>query len=199
MHGGTGNDSLAGSSGNDTLMGAAGRDTLNGGAGDDMLNGGDDADRLIADSGNDGMFGGGGNDWIFGGEGNDRIFGDGGNDTIRGGAGSDVMKGGQFNDLQPKGANTYVWEKADIVDGSGRAMGLDRIVDFGAGDRIDFSQIFSSAQAADLGNYVRVTGTAEGTRVSADMGGGQFVDVVILEDVHHMTFDDFVANNMFLV
>ena len=28
------------------------------------------------------------------------------------------MKGGQYNDLGLKGANTYVWEKADIVDGS---------------------------------------------------------------------------------
>ena len=109
------------------------------------------------------------------------------------------MKGGQYNDLGLKGANTYVWEKADIVDGSGNATGLDHIVDFGAGDRLDFSQVFSGTQADRLSEYVKVTDTADGTVVSAELATGQFVDVVVLDDVHHLTFDDFIASNMFLV
>jgi Ca2+-binding RTX toxin-like protein len=64
---------------------------------------------------------GAGNDTITGGQGNDILYGNGGADTLTGGAGNDV----------------FVY--ADTVQSSGASV--DHITDFGAGDRIDLSQI----------------------------------------------------------
>lgn len=197
--GGDGNDVLSGNDGNDSLDGAYGKDVMSGGQGNDYVNAGADADTIYGGAGNDGVYGGGGNDTIFGEDGNDRLYGDGGDDYIRGGAGSDVMTGGQINGAGNKGANTYAWARADIVNGDGNSTGLDHITDFGTGDRIDFSLVFSRAQATHIADYIKVADTSAGTVISADVGGGHLVDVVVLDNVHHVTFDDLVSHHMFLV
>ena len=181
IDGGIGDDRLFGDDGNDTLAGGDGNDALNGGAHDDTLRGG---------VGNDGVFGGGGNDRIQGGEGSDRIYGDGGDDVISGGAGNDIMTGAGFNNGGAKGANTYAWERADVVNPNGTSAGLDRITDFGVGDRVDFTGLVSAPVSA-AHDVVRVTDTAAGLVLSVDMGGtAGFVDVVVLDNVHGLSVDD---------
>ncbi|MGE0054191.1 MAG: Ig-like domain-containing protein, partial [Hyphomicrobium sp.] len=184
LHGGGGNDHLVGGLGDDKLFGEDGNDIMHGGDGKDALNGGAGNDVMYGGDGNDGFFGGGGNDTIFGGAGDDRIYGDGGDDTIYGGAGSDIMTGAGFNNGGARGANTYVWQSADI------GTGLDHITDFGSGDKLDFSDL-QLAHDVSLSDVVRVTDTSAGLMVSVDMGGASgFVDVVVLDNVHGLTVYD---------
>lgn len=186
IDGGTGDDKLFGEDGNDKLLGGDGVDALNGGAGNDGLEGG---------KGNDGFFGGGGNDSIYGGDGADRIYGDGGDDIISGGAGNDIMTGAGMNNGGARGANTYVWERADVVNAAGASNGLDHITDFGVGDRLDFSGVFST-HPISAHDVVRITDTASGLVVALDMGGSSgFVDVVVLDNVHGMSIDTLEHNN----
>jgi hypothetical protein len=58
VHGGAGNDSLAGSAGDDALFGDDGRDYVSGGAGDDVLVGGFGRDSMTAGAGRDILIGG---------------------------------------------------------------------------------------------------------------------------------------------
>lgn len=189
LHGMAGNDYADGGIGDDKLFGEDGNDRLFGGDGNDALNGGAHNDEMHGGAGNDGFFGGGGNDTIYGDAGNDRIYGDGGDDVISGGAGNDIMTGAGFNNGGARGANTYVWERADVVNGNGSPAGLDHITDFGVGDRLDFSGIV--APSAAIQDAVRVTDTAGGLVVAVDMGGTSgFVDVVVLDNVHGLTVED---------
>ena len=192
LRGGAGGDTISGGAGNDQLYGEDGNDRIDGGDGADLLNGGAGTDTIVGGTGNDGVYGGGGNDTILGQDGNDRIYGDGGNDVIWGGGGSDVMTGGQQNGLGDKGANTYGWTRSDVVDAGGAPTGLDHITDFGARDRLDFSGLFANTPPADLASMLRITDTAAGTVVAADVGGGQFVDIVVLDNVHDLSLDDLV-------
>lgn len=193
VHGLGGNDYIEGGLGDDKLFGEDGNDVLAGGDGKDALNGGAHHDVLRGGAGNDGFFGGGGDDHLYGDEGDDRIYGDGGNDRIQGGAGSDIMTGAGFNNGGARGTNTYVWEQTDL------GTGLDHITDFGAGDRMDFTGMFT-ASPASLHDVVRVVDTAAGLVVSVDAGGTSgFVDVVVLDNVHGMTVDDLDHNGMVAV
>ena len=187
--GGSGNDVIDGGQGNDRLDGQDGRDTLIGGDGDDSFNGGADSDVLIGGAGNDVFWAGGGDDRVLGDDGNDTIFGDGGNDWIRGGRGDDIMVGGASNGLSAKGANTFAWERADVVNGDGSSAGRDRITDFGAGDKLDLRAVADHSLSTNAADLVRLTDTASGTLVSVDVGGGRFVDVVTLDNVHGATID----------
>ena len=190
VRGGAGHDKVHGGAGDDKVFGDDGDDYVDGGDGNDTLNGGAHNDVLKGGVGNDGFFGGGGNDKLHGEAGNDRMYGDGGNDTIQGGAGNDIMTGAGFNNGGARGANTYVWERADVVTPSGSSNGLDHITDFGVGDRLDFSQMFSIHPAA-AHDAVRLTDTASGIVVAVDMGGTTgFIDVVVLDNVHGLTVDD---------
>ena len=189
MSGGVGNDSIWGGDGNDSLSGGDGADMLNGGAGNDTLVGG---------AGNDGFYGGGGNDQIAGGDGNDRVFGDGGNDTIFGGAGNDTLTGGAQSGAGDKGLNTFAWLRSDVVNANGSAAGFDHITDFGAGDKLDFTQLFNNAHPMIDTSILHVTDTAGGTIVSANLGSG-FIDVVALDGVHGLTLDDLVHNHAIVV
>jgi Ca2+-binding RTX toxin-like protein len=189
LHGMAGHDRVDGGIGDDKLFGEDGNDLLYGGDGTDALNGGAHNDEMHGGAGNDGFFGGGGDDRIFGDAGNDRIYGDGGNDVIRGGAGNDIMTGAGFNNGGARGANTYVWERADVVSTDGAKAGLDHITDFGVGDRLDFSGLVSPASA--IQDAVRITDTAGGLVVAVDVGGtAGFVDVVVLDNVHGLTVED---------
>ena len=190
LHGAAGNDRIEGGVGDDKLFGEDGNDILYGGDGNDSLNGGAHNDELHGGAGNDGFFGGGGNDIIYGDAGDDRIYGDGGDDIIRGGAGNDTMTGAGINNTGARGANTYVWERADVLNPDGSKAGLDHITDFGSGDRLDFSGLVSN-HAAATHDVVRVTDTASGLVVAVDTGGTSgFVDVVVLDNVHGLTVDD---------
>ncbi len=207
LSGGAGNDTLAGGDGNDTLWGGTGTDNLSGangndyldaGDGNDALNGGAGNDTLIGGNGNDGFYGGGGNDRFSGDAGNDRVFGDGGNDTVFGGLGNDTLTGGTQSGAGDSGFDTFAWTRTDVIGGSGPAGNLDHITDFGSGDKLDFSQLFSGAHPAVVSSVVHVADTAAGTIVSADLGTG-FVDVVVLDGVHGVTVDDLVAHQSIVV
>ena len=166
---------LAGGDGNDQLNGAAGNDTAHGGAGKDTL------------------WGGGGNDSLWGNDGDDKLIGDGGNDRLAGGRGSDILTGGQQSGAGIKGSNTFVWSQADVVNADGTSAGLDRITDFGVGDRLDFSGMFAShpLQTADV---LHLADTAAGSMISADIGSGTF-DVVVLDGPYYASLDDLLSHH----
>jgi hypothetical protein len=107
-------DRLTGSVAGDDIRGLGGNDTLLGLAGNDLLRG---------DAGADLLRGGAGRDVLIGGSGDDRLYGDCGADVITDGAGRDALWGGGAADVF-----------RFVKDGQ-----LDRIFDFGAGDRIDLS------------------------------------------------------------
>ena len=198
INAGLGNDQLVGGNGKDQLFGEDGDDVLNGGEGNDILNGGYGLDTLRAGNGDDGMFGGGSNDAIYGEAGNDKIYGDGGNDTIYGGAGNDLLAGGQFKNGFSVGNDTFAWLRTDVVDTAGVNQGFDHIIDFGAGDRVDFSGL--SLQAGPIANVIKVVDTAGGTVISANFGGSVgFVDVVVLDNVHNVTLTDLVHDGAIAV
>ncbi len=199
LHGAAGDDSIDAGAGDDKLFGEDGHDSLAGGDGSDLLNGGGGNDTLYGGAGNDGFWGGGAHDAIYGGDGNDRVFGDGGNDIIYGGAGNDTMTGGSTSGTGNQGNDTFVWEKADVVTAGGASAGLDHITDFGAGDRLDFTLLFTSPPSV-AAEVVHVADTAAGTVVSAAVGAaGAFVDVVVLDGVHGVAIDDLLHNNQLLV
>ena len=198
INGGLGNDTLNGGNGKDQLFGEDGNDTLYGGDGDDGLNGGAGTDTLKGGNGNDGMFGGGANDALYGEAGNDKIYGDGGNDFISGGAGNDLLAGGQFQNGFSVGNDTFGWVKADVVDGAGVVQGFDHIVDFGAGDKVDFTGL--QLAAGPIANVVKVVDTAAGTVISANFGGAAgFIDVVVLDNYHGHTLADMVQDGAIAV
>lgn len=158
-----GNDSMAGGAGNDELDGGAGADAMAGGTGDDVYfvdeagdtvsenpNEGSDevrtglsaytlganAERLTGTSGaHQALTGNALDNVIAAGSGGARIVGGGGADTLSGGAGADVF--------------VYL-SAADSVSGA-----ADRILGFGAGDRIDLGALgrvrLSFAQGSDNG------------------------------------------------
>ncbi len=198
--GGNGNDVIYGGDGNDNLWGQNGDDTIYGGAGVDNTNGGAGNDAIYAGDGNDGLFGGGGQDILFGEGGNDKIYGDGGNDIIRGGAGDDWLVGGQLQNGFSAGNDTFVWTRDDIVDGTGTRIGFDQVVDFGAGDRLDFSGVFSGQPPAPIEDLVRVTDWFNGTLVAVHIDDTVgWVDALILRDVHGIDLDDLTAQGAIIV
>ncbi len=200
INAGKGDDRLFGGDGIDKLYGEDGNDTMHGGAGNDMLNGGAGNDLLYGGVGNDGFFGGGGNDIIYGQDGNDQIYGDGGNDVIVGGAGSDILTGGQTTGGYSLGNDTFAWSHFDVVTSDSRSAGFDRITDFGAGDRLDFSGLWDGPPALDVHDMLRVMDTASGTVVSASFdGGASFLDVVLLDGQHGLNVDHMVADGTLIV
>jgi PKD repeat protein len=98
LDGGAGNDRLVDGFGNNTFIGGDGGDILNGGRGNDVIFGGNGRDIINGSTGNDIVDGGFGNDSIVGSDGNDILIGGPGNDTIRGDRGNDVVIGGDQND-----------------------------------------------------------------------------------------------------
>jgi Ca2+-binding RTX toxin-like protein len=147
VHGGHGNDTIAGGDsgerffggeGNDNLFTRAGDDTAEGGAGNDAIVLAEDDDSGSGGDGNDFVAGGPGSDTVEGGTGNDLLFGfdtpgnvanffsglADDNDLIVGGTGNDTLIGGP-------GADTFVFAPGD---------GIDLIRDFQIGqDLIDLT------------------------------------------------------------
>jgi Ca2+-binding RTX toxin-like protein len=91
---------------------------------------------------------------IASGGGNDTVIGSDGDDTIRGGTGNDVITGGAGNDK-------FVYNNTN--------EGSDTILDFGAGDEIDFS-------SAQFGNLA--VGTLDSTHFIANETGATNNDQV---------------------
>ncbi|MDJ1169904.1 Ig-like domain-containing protein [Roseofilum sp. BLCC_M154] len=166
IHGGQGNDGVRGGEGNDVLFGDRGddfvegndgddflsgnmgNDFLDGGLGDDVVHGGQDSDRLRGDDGKDTLLGDLGNDCIQGNLGDDWLLGNQGDDKLWGNAGNDCLWGGQGNDILMGG----VGEDVLFGDGGndifvlGMGEGIDRIMDFGVGDRLGLSNGLSYTQ-----------------------------------------------------
>jgi Ca2+-binding RTX toxin-like protein len=200
VFGGAGNDTVRGGDGNDQVHGDEGNDLLEGGAGNDTLNGGAHNDTMLGGTGNDGFFGGGGLDLIFGEDGNDKLYGDGGNDTLSGGRGDDVLAGGQIAGGYSLGNDTFAWARSDVINADGSRAGYDRIVDFGAGDRLDFSAVFAGQPVRPPSSEVRFTDTAAGTVVGVSVDGGQsFVDAVIIEGQNGLDVDQMIASGALVV
>lgn len=124
--------------GNDTLSGGAGNDILSGRAGQDTLDGG---------TGNDLLDGGDDRDTLLGGTGDDVLIGGAGNDRLSGGAGVDTFSFSGNQPFQPK------------------LVGMDRIVDFSAVDRILLDQTVFGAITLDqiaIVNTDRAAATSAG-------------------------------------
>jgi Ca2+-binding RTX toxin-like protein len=134
---------------------------------------------LHGGAGNDALYGGGSDDKLYGEDGNDGLLGDGGNDLIVGGGGNDRLTGGA-------GKDTFAWDNSDVTTGTTL---FDHITDFGVGDRLDFTGLFNNTHPSNLSTVLHVTDTAQGTIISADIGAGTFVDLVMLDSVH-TTLDD---------
>ena len=117
-----GHDILTGGGGNDGIVGGPGHDILTGGGGNDGIGGGPGTDFIIGNQGDDWLEGGPDADIIWGGNGNDVIIGGPGDDTIYGGTGDDILFGGP-------GRDTFVFNS--------NQPGVDTIMDFEYGDRID--------------------------------------------------------------
>lgn len=200
INAGAGSDTVSGGNGNDSMFGEDGNDVLNGGAGIDNLNGGADEDRLYGGLEKDGLFGGGANDQLCGEDGDDILYGDGGNDVIVGGRGSDYMAGGQLQNGYSFGNDTFVWARSDVINTNNTQAGFDKIIDFGVGDRLDFSEIFSGQPPMDIHDAVHVTDVGNGTVISLYMGAGiGYFDVVKLEGFHADSVDDLLDMNGIVV
>lgn len=155
------------------LLGSASADDLRGLGGNDTLLGLAGSDSLRGDSGRDLLKGGAGRDVLIGGSGDDRLYGGDGADRITDGSGRDALWGGS-------GADVFHFVKD---------RQLDRINDFGAGDRIDLTAWggvdYSDLHIVDGGpGTVLVTSASEsicvrgavGTHLSAeDMTADKFI------------------------
>lgn len=110
------------------------------------------------------FFAGQGNDTLTGGGGADTIFGGGGGDALRGNAGADIFRYDNFS------------ESTGSTDAT-----RDRILDFGAGDKIDLSRIDAIAGGADdafsfIGSAAFSGGGASAGQLRyTDAGGGIFI------------------------
>jgi Ca2+-binding RTX toxin-like protein len=130
-------------------------------------------DHTQGTSNTDVLYGTTANDTLNGLAGNDAIMGEAGNDTLEGGAGHDILVGGSGNDI-------FKFE-ADSGDRS-----TDTIVDFTAGDIIDFSDLLvgESANAYTLNSYLNFTTVDGDTWIFVDSDKDGAVDLTIrLQDL----------------
>ncbi|MBP7705287.1 MAG: M10 family metallopeptidase C-terminal domain-containing protein [Caulobacter sp.] len=148
------------------IVGTSAAETINGTADADHIQGLDGVDRL---------FGLGGDDWLQGGAGNDVIVGGAGADLLEGGAGSDTFRYDSAADFNVGGA-------------------LDRILDFGTGDRINLSAIDANTGVAGdqaftvVGGFTSVAGQLmtsydageDETLVQMDVNGDGVADYALI-------------------
>ncbi len=200
---GAGNDTVDGSSGDDTLVAGDGRDVYSGGSGFDTLDFSSASGSMTIDvskktasglgqdtfSGIESMIGSAFADTYKGSSQADVFAAGAGNDVMRSLGGADLLSGGAGND-------TFTYFKKDVSDGVSH-LGVDRITDFAAGDRLDLHDFLKSAKPGTLGDLVRATDTADGTLVAVKMGAA-FVDVVMLENLHGHAAADMLGNGMIL-
>ncbi len=215
FEGGDGADAIYGFGGDDTISGGAGGDSLHGYSGDDVISGGTGDDQIDGGSGTDTVTYAGADGGVTvnlesgkatGADGRDRISeienitgtayaddltGDRGMNVIAAGAGDDVIRSHRGADTLSGGAgnDTFTYTKSDVVSGRNH-HGVDRITDFGAGDRLDFEDLLKGVKYDSLADVVKVTETDEGTLLSVDLNGHSgFTDVVLLEGVFDLDLD----------
>ncbi len=219
-------DTLIGGAGNDTLLGGNGNDTLAGGLGHNVVDGGTGNDHIVAGGGDDTIYGGKGFDTLdFGGAQhgvlvnlaqhmasgfgtdkvygieavvgsayNDKLVGDKGANLIDGGAGNDLLSGGKGADVLIGGAgnDTFVWARSDV------GTGVDHVTDFGKGhDMLDLSDLFAG-QKGNHADKVQLVDDVAGSHLMAKIGGS-FVEVAMLDNVHHTSAADLLKAGMLLV
>ena len=208
MFGGKGNDRMTDGDGNDVVYGNSGNDLMMAGEGDDGYNGNSgfdtidfsaakqgmkiDLSKKTADgmghdtiSGFESVIGSSFDDTMKGSKNAETLNGADGNDVLRGMGGADTLSGGPGND-------TYVWMAKDVLDDKGNHLGVDRVLGFEQGDKLDLREILKGHAA----NFM-VTDDVGGTTVSAKIGG-QFVDVAVLDGVHGHTADEMLKAGMIL-
>ncbi len=134
LKGGAGDDAITGNAGDDLIFGGDGNDEIDGGADDDRLKLGAGDDTARGGEGDDDIRAFDGDDEIDGGAGDDVVFGQNGADRIEGGAGLDRLVGGE-------GGDTFVF-----ADGAEE----DRLIDFEAGDLLDFTGVEGVSGIEDL-------------------------------------------------
>jgi predicted extracellular nuclease len=122
-----------GDAGDNNLVGTNSSEKLDGGAGNDTLSAGGGADTVA---------GGLGNDMMLGGSGSDSLSASDGTDTLVGGDGNDVLSGNRGNDL--------------FVFGAG--FGHDIIIDYQAGDRVQFQPGTGFASFSDVASHMAQSG-----------------------------------------
>ncbi len=112
---------------------------------------------------------------------------------FRGYEGSDVFAGGA-------GRDTFVWQEKDVVSGK-KSQGVDSITDFGAGDKLDLSDItdslFGNLLGSDPSTVIKVTDGAVGSMVAVKVGN-TFYDVVVLQNVHGVTAASLIADGQLI-
>lgn len=204
---GAGNDRVNGGGGDDTFIDGLGDDRYDGGTGFDVL---DFSSATRAISVDDGRVTGMGSDrysnvekivgssfadTFSGGKDVDIFDGGAGNDSFRGFEGSDVFTGGA-------GSDTFIWKEKDIVSGK-KSQGVDTVTDFGAGDRLDLSDItdgflgLNNLLGVNPTTLVKVTDTSAGSMVSVKVGS-VFYDVVLLQNVHGVTTSSLLADGQLI-
>ena len=172
-------DTMYGTTQDDLYLGMSGVDWINGHQGSDQLDGGIGSDILIGEIGNDLLIGGAGWDRLEGGEGWDTLNGDNGNDILIGGHGRDMLRGGGHSDrfvFTSERDTTVTWP--------------DQILDFSAGDIIDFSAIDANRNTAfnDVFRFIgpsAFSGTAgelrfDAGKLSGDTDGDGNADFAII-------------------
>ncbi len=151
--------------------GTSGSDTLAGTKQDDAMYGYKGADTLSGGKGNDMLFGNEGDDKLMGGEGNDTLKGGDGNDTLIGGTGADILTGGKGHDI-------FVF---DVLDGQ-----TDIIADFGAGDKIALSDVFTSIKdKSDIAEHLSLK---DGQLMYDEDGSGANAPVAIASFNNHLEY-----------
>ncbi|TCZ58607.1 M10 family metallopeptidase C-terminal domain-containing protein [Roseicella aquatilis] len=124
---------------------------------------------LLATSSKPTLIGTGAKDTLYGDSGKNLLSGLGGADTLSGGAGADTLIGGMGADVLHGGAGNDVFKYAAFREiGDSLAVNFDRIVDFSAGDRIDFSALAARSFIGEAD----FTGTAGEMRISRTFFAG---------------------------
>jgi serralysin len=135
---------------------------------------------------------------FLGGQGNDTLTGGKGDDLFFGGRGSDTMSGGGGND-------TFLYNSS----AESTAASTDKILSFGAGDRIDLFNIDANAATAEneaftfigsdafsgVAGQLRAAQSASGWTIEGDTNGDKVADLVIAvtaENGHIIAAGDFV-------
>ncbi len=178
VYGGAGDDTVYAERGKDIIYADAGDDVVYGGRQDDIIYGGDGADTLAGGKERDVLYGDAGDDLLKGGKNNDTLIGGVGDDTLIGGIGLDTLTGGD-------GADTFVFTFL---------KNIDTLTDFNGaeGDRLDFSQIASSAVTeATLADYLRFENQGDDLviRISPTGANYTFKNVVTLEDTTDISLE----------
>lgn len=142
------------------------------------MRGGDGNDTVLGDLGDDCVSGNLGNDWLLGNQGDDKLWGNAGDDSLWGGQGNDILSGGVGNDV-------LFGDRGDDVFVLGMGEGVDRIMDFGVGDRLglwnglSYSQLVLSQNGENtlVSSNNEVLAFLEGVTPST-LGKNSFVSVV---------------------